>query len=160
MTATIARLRSTLALQMALDSKRRAARLTELRENARLTQKALEEKSGVSERTIQRAENPDDDIELRYSTREKLAKALGVKPEALLAEANEPKGETPDLMGTVNGGPPDDLQQRLDQLEEMLNGIADAISGLSTQLEATSELSATRFESLHAELGKLRRRAA
>jgi transcriptional regulator with XRE-family HTH domain len=135
MTATIERLRTTLALQMALDSKRRAARITDLREQARLTQRALEEKSGVSERTIQRAEDPDDDIELRYSTREKLAKAFGVKPDDLLPEADAAtKGETPDPF-SKNGDMADaDLRQQVQDLHAKVDRIIDAL-GLDKDAE-------------------------
>jgi transcriptional regulator with XRE-family HTH domain len=145
---------------MALDSKRRAARLTQLREQARLTQKGLDEKSGVSERTIQRAEDPNDDIELRYSTREKLAKALGVKPEDLLAEAETEKGDTPDVIGSLNGnsapGDTDELRAQLDRIEQRQTDLAALIEA---QAEAMSQQFSARLEELLRELDQRRRRA-
>jgi transcriptional regulator with XRE-family HTH domain len=156
MTATIARLRTTLALQMALDSKRRAARMAELREGADLTQDALALQSGVSERTIQRIENPEDDIEPRYATREKLAKVLKIKPDDLLPEAvppsTETNGTTPDLNAALNGNghQPQDLQalhQKLDALAHDLDWLSSAVEAIALALSEDVELPAREARS-------------
>jgi transcriptional regulator with XRE-family HTH domain len=113
----------------------------ELRDAADLTQEALAEKSGVSERTIQRMEDPEDDIEPRYATREKLAKVLKVKPDDFLPAAVEPdtatNGDTPDLMSSVSGGSgsqPDDLQAIRDRLDLIIDyfGIEQTADGNPT----------------------------
>lgn len=91
---------------------------------------------------------------------ELVAKALETSVGDLMSgpKADRSKSETPDLMGKVKNEA--DLRAEVQELKDMLNGIATAIEGLSTQLEATSEQSAARFESLRAELAKRARRAA
>lgn len=59
------------------------AKLKELRRRRVLTLRELEEESGVSYNTIWRLENGHNDA--RPSTIRKLAAALGVKPEELVA---------------------------------------------------------------------------
>lgn len=136
MTATLAQLRSSVALQMALDRQRMATNLARLREAKRWTQEELEEASGVSERTISRIESPraqDMEKEIRHKTIEKLAKALGVEPDDVSGGAQlapEPPTETPDLIGQFNG------ETQLDRIEEALAQQGEQLKLILAQIDS------------------------
>ncbi|MBI4492177.1 MAG: helix-turn-helix transcriptional regulator [Chloroflexi bacterium] len=61
----------------------RLARLRQVRESQFLTQQELAARSGVSRVTIARLESGE--VDARFSTIKKLAEALGVLPQDLLA---------------------------------------------------------------------------
>ncbi len=61
-------------------------RLRELRERKLMTQAELGKAAGVSRDQVSRIER--DEVDPRFSTIRKLAKALGVEPEELIAEAS------------------------------------------------------------------------
>lgn len=132
---------------MALDRKRMATNLVRLREEKRWTQAKLVEESGVSLRTVQRIEKPklQDTTEIRYSTIEKLADALGTTAEAISDGASlaaDPPIGTPDLMGAMNGGsadPPEWARRLFNDLDEKLDQILTAVTaGAADQAPATT----------------------
>ena len=102
-----------------LASRRRSSRVTvhlpglkRCRERALLTQAELAERSGVAEVTINRLERGRH--EARFSTVRKLAAALGVEPDELVAQGQEGKAAArtdlaayaqPALAGAGNGYP-------------------------------------------------------
>ena len=61
-------------------------RLRQLRERKLMTQAELGKAAGVSRDQVSRIER--DEVDPRFSTIRKLAKALGVEPEELIAEAS------------------------------------------------------------------------
>lgn len=132
---------------MALDRKRMATNLVRLREEKRWTQAKLVEESGVSLRTVQRIEKPklQDTTEIRYSTIEKLADALGTTAEAISDGASlaaDPPTATPDLLGAMTGesaDAPEWATRLFHELDEKLDHVIGRLDALAAQLPGEEE---------------------
>lgn len=136
MTATMAQLRTTLTIQMAMDRQLIAARVIALRNRNGLTQEALRDKSGLSLRTIQRIEKPDPKklTEIRHSTVDALAKALGVEAREITEDTavvkDDPPTATPDLIGQMSGDRTEiaELREQLGRMEEAIAELRELVS--------------------------------
>jgi transcriptional regulator with XRE-family HTH domain len=123
--ATNDRQRLTFALQMALDRQRAGAELAALREEARMTQAELVEKTGLSLRQIQRYEAGESMP--RWKNLDKLAEALGPKVYEIVRDDDAGGEPVTESDGTPDVG--SDVEDRLERIEKAIADLTKMVRG-------------------------------
>jgi transcriptional regulator with XRE-family HTH domain len=116
---------ATVRLMADAHKERVGAAIRERRDELDLSQAALAAKIPVAEKTLRRWENGESFGHM--DNLERLAEALETTVDKLMAGPEKAKGQTPDLLGSVNGDVPDDLRQQVQDLHAKVDRIIDAL---------------------------------